>query len=136
MASFDQSKYLFLAGLLLLFHGAYMAFSMRDRLQMLHHRQSVIPAVDFTATADAAMTATMLPIAVEVVVGMVAATVGYAWRSEMVEARLCDLTRYARYDHQMNTGVGFIHFNHRGSMASKGKAAAAVEKTREAKKDD
>ncbi|KAK7200741.1 hypothetical protein NESM_000132200 [Novymonas esmeraldas] len=115
MAAVD---YLFYAGLLLLTHAVYMAYSIREQLQAVHHGRGFIPATSLGGHS-VSTTAMMVPITIEVLAGMVLGIAGFAQRHKMQDARLSDVTKYLRYDDQMNTGVGFIHFSHRGTVACK-----------------
>ncbi|KAG5468273.1 hypothetical protein LSCM1_02251 [Leishmania martiniquensis] len=115
MAAID---YLFYAGLLLLAHALYMAYSIREQLQAVHHSRSYIP-IDSLWGGSASSTTMMVPITIEVLLGALLGIAGFAHRHKMQDARLCDVTKYLRYDNQMNSGVGFIHFNHRGTVACK-----------------
>ncbi|CAJ1022595.1 conserved hypothetical protein [Leishmania braziliensis MHOM/BR/75/M2904] len=113
MAAMD---YLFYAGLLLLTHAVYMAYSIREQLQVAQHSRSYIPATNLEGHS-VFPTTMMVPITIEVLAGMLLGIAGFAHRHKMQDARLCDVTKYLRYDNQMNSGVGFIHFNHRGTVA-------------------
>jgi len=114
-------------GLVLLAHGFYFAFSHREVLQAHHHKgaHGFVPMADFTsgATALTSAKAVMIPVFLEVVVGMVLATLGYVRTKDLRPIRMQEHIRYARYDQQQNTGMGFMHFNHRGTLASRGAAA-------------
>ncbi|KAG5493206.1 hypothetical protein GH5_01946 [Leishmania sp. Ghana 2012 LV757] len=115
MAAID---YLFYAGLLLLAHAVYMAYSIREQLQAAHHSRGYIPVATIGGYS-VSTTAMMVPITIEVLAGSLLGIVGFAYRHKMQDARMCDVTQYLRYDNQMNSGVGFIHFNHRGTVACK-----------------
>ncbi|CBZ30337.1 conserved hypothetical protein [Leishmania mexicana MHOM/GT/2001/U1103] len=110
--------YLFYAGMLLLAHALYMAYSIREQLQAVHHSHGHIPAASFGGH-NVSTTAMMVPITLEVLAGTLLGIAGFAHSHKMQDARLCDVTKYLRYDNQMNSGVGFIHFNHRGTVACK-----------------
>ncbi|KPI90482.1 hypothetical protein ABL78_0412 [Leptomonas seymouri] len=106
----------FYLGVIALVHAVYMAYSIREQLQALHHGSSYVPAVSFGSLSMPVSTM-MIPITVEALLGTVMGIVGFVQCSKLQKARLSDETRYLRYDHQLNTGVGFIHFNHRGAVA-------------------
>lgn len=106
----------FYLGLAMLVHAVYMAYSIREQLQARHHGRSYVPAVEFGGLSMP-VTTMMVPIAVEVLAGTVLGIVGFVQRNKMQKARLSDVTSTLRYDHQLNTGIGFIHFNHRGTIA-------------------
>lgn len=94
-----------------------MAFSVRERLQAQHHStRSYIPALQLENVVMPIRAMTVI-IFLEVLFGMGIALMGYVQMVEINSSRLCDLTRYNRYDEYMSTGVGFIHFNHRGTLA-------------------
>lgn len=109
---------IFYVGIVMLAHAVYMAYSIREQLQALHHGRSYVPAVDFGGLSMP-VTTMMIPIAIEVLIGTVMGIVGFVQRNQMQKARLSDVTKYLRYDHQLNTGIGFVHFNHRGTVACK-----------------
>ncbi|KAG5493966.1 hypothetical protein JKF63_01798 [Porcisia hertigi] len=108
--------FFFYAGLLLLAHSLYMALSIRQQLQAAHHKRGYIPETGFGGHRVSS-TAMMVPITIEVLAGVVLGILGFAHRHKMQKARTCDVNKCLRYDDQMNTGVGFIHFNHRGAIA-------------------
>ncbi|GET92291.1 hypothetical protein, conserved [Leishmania tarentolae] len=114
----EMLDYLFYAGVLLLTHALYMAYCIREQLQAAHHAHSHIPVASF-AGRNVSTTAMMVPITIEVLGGTLLGIAGFAHRHKMQDARLCDVIKYRRYDNQMNSGVGFIHFNHRGTVAYK-----------------
>lgn len=124
-------RYLFFVGIILLAHAFYMAYSFRHELKAHHHSTGVIPMASFGGS-DVSVTAVRVPIVIEVLAGMIITMIGFVQRKTLRPARLCDATRHLRYDHQMNTGVGFIHFNHRGTLAAtKAKEKSAAEKKQE-----
>lgn len=108
----------FYLGIAMLVHAVYMAYSIREQLQALHLGRAYVPAVEFGGLSMP-VTTMLIPIAVEVLAGMVMGIIGFVQRNKMQKARLSDVTKLLRYDHQLNTGVGFVHFNHRGTIACK-----------------
>jgi membrane magnesium transporter 1 len=125
----------FYLGVAMLVHSVYMAFSIREHLQTLHHGGSYVPAVNF-AGLSMPVTTMMVPIALEVLIGTVIGIVGFVQCNKLQKARLSDVTRYLRYDHQLNTGVGFIHFNHRGTVVCKKDELKDDQKSMAEKKSD
>ena len=109
---------IFYLGVLILVHAVYMTYSIREQLQALQHGRSYIPAVEFGGRSMP-VTTMMVPITLEVLIGTVTGIFGFVQCNKLNKARLSDVTKYLRYDHQLNTGVGFIHFNHRGTVACK-----------------
>ncbi|CCW66552.1 unnamed protein product [Phytomonas sp. Hart1] len=104
---------LFYVGLLILAHAIYAAMGRRGQLQAWHHSRTwgPLPGLVFFL------------IGAEALLGMLLAMVGFVYRSPLKEARLAELTQYYRYDRNMHTGVGFIHFNHRGTLGAARKPA-------------
>lgn len=128
--------YVFYAGLILLSHAVYMAYSIREQLQAAHHGGSgYIPAANLGGL-QVSTTAMMVPITIEVLAGLVLGIAGFAHRHQMQDARLSDVTKYLRYDNQMNTGIGFVHFNHRGTVACKKDELKDARKPMSQKKND
>ncbi|KPA82281.1 hypothetical protein ABB37_03389 [Leptomonas pyrrhocoris] len=126
---------IFYLGVLMLVHAVYMAYSIREQLQSLHHGRSYVPAVNFGGLS-LPVTTMMIPITVEVLAGTVMGIVGFVQRNKLHKARLSDVTRYMRYDHQLNTGVGFVHFNHRGTVACRKDELDESQKPMAQKKSD
>ncbi|ORC93623.1 uncharacterized protein TM35_000015000 [Trypanosoma theileri] len=116
-------RLLFPLGLLLLAHSLYNAHSLRDQLQEHHHKRNAdvttggyFPFIFTMADNTAHVNATTIPIFIELLVGIVFAIVGYVKRLSLNHARLIDKNCDECYDSIMYTGVGFMHFNHRGAV--------------------
>ncbi|KAF8296079.1 hypothetical protein TcYC6_0089410 [Trypanosoma cruzi] len=121
MLSWD--RFIFPAGLLLLAHSVYLALCIREQLQEHHHSggggsvtSAYFPMSSYPTGAMAHMNASTLPIFVELLVGVFVAIVGFVKQSTFKRARLIDKNCHQRYDDTIFTGVGFMHFNHRGSV--------------------
>ncbi|KEG12346.1 hypothetical protein DQ04_01781100 [Trypanosoma grayi] len=119
-------QFIFPIGLLLLAHSVYLALSVREQLQQHHHSGgedaaagsgSYFPIAAHAAGSAAHINASTIPIFVELLAGVVVAIVGHVKRASFNRARLIDKNCFERYDGIMYTGVGFMHFNHRGAAA-------------------
>ncbi|RNF11193.1 hypothetical protein TraAM80_01125 [Trypanosoma rangeli] len=115
-------QFIFPAGLLLLAHSFFLALRIREQLQEHHHGSSsgvmasaYFPVSSSTAGALAHINASTIPIFVELMIGVVVAIVGFVKQSKFKRARIIDKNCHQRYDDVIFTGVGFMHFNHRGS---------------------
>ncbi|KAH9577585.1 hypothetical protein LSM04_008707 [Trypanosoma melophagium] len=116
-------RLLFPLGLLLLAHSLYHAHSLREHLQERHHQKNgqvaaggYFPFASAMADNTAHVNATTIPVFIELLVGVVLAIVGFVKQSTLHRARLIDKNREESYDSIMYTGVGFMHFNHRGAL--------------------
>ncbi|CCW60631.1 unnamed protein product [Phytomonas sp. EM1] len=116
-------NYLFYIGVLILAHAVYTAITTREQLQAWHHGR-VNPSVRSFNVIPAVSTPVLLFIvSTEAIIGMLIAMTGFVCRSTLREALLTELTQYYRYDRNMYTGIGFIHFNHRGTIGAGRKEA-------------
>lgn len=95
---------------------------MRDQLQAWHHGHGTIPPFQGVMAGlfpTLSIHTAVAIMALEALAGMTIAMIGWVHRFSLKEARLCDYTRNDRYDVYMNTGVPFVHFNHRGTLAGR-----------------
>ncbi|RNF01892.1 uncharacterized protein Tco025E_08502 [Trypanosoma conorhini] len=136
-------RFMFPAGLLLLAHSFFLALRIREQLQEHHHGGSggVVASAYFPVSSHATgalahINASTIPIFVELMVGVVVAIVGFVKQLKFKRARVIDNNCHERYDDVMFTGVGFMHFKHRGSVmrslpgevAAEGASALAAKK--------
>ncbi|AAZ10823.1 uncharacterized protein TEOVI_000558100 [Trypanosoma equiperdum] len=109
-------------GVLLLLHSIYLALSAREQLQEQHHgtgeslnRGDYFPMTSLRTGAVTGSSGATLYIFAELLVGVAVSIIGYVKRSTFKPARLIDKNCFDRYDSIAYTGVGFMHFNHRGA---------------------
>ncbi|KAH8607434.1 hypothetical protein ERJ75_001412400 [Trypanosoma vivax] len=132
-------RLLFPLGLLVVVHSICLAFGVREALQRHHHgtdtggvSPSVFPALH---KGNTHIDGSNLYIFLELFIGMGMAMIGYVKISTFKRARLVDKNCFERYDSIAHTGVGFMHFNHRGAAAgSRGKKGPNGEATMTAQK--
>lgn len=125
-------------GICILVHAFFMAYSIKDRLQNSRYErgtstEGLTGEASLLSSSLSSTSTYMLVIAVEACVGVVVIVYGYAKRSVLRPARLVDVNKMDRYDRCVQTGIGFIHFNHRGKLNAQqqGKGKPSEEKKRE-----
>lgn len=110
-------------GLLLLAHAFFLAFTVREPLQAVHRGAVNIHPIRI-ANQSLSVNMFLALVSIEAIVGFVMAMIGFVPMMQLSPARASDQARNARYDQRMNTGKGFIHFNHRGTLAGRSSDAA------------
>lgn len=117
-------KLLFYAGLVLLSHATYVAFSMQDALQAHHHGAGgglafvqTLTGAPATVSNNAEGASLPLWVVVEVLIGFVLALLGYVMGTKLQSVRLADQQATMRYEHAIYT-TDFFHFNHRGAVVA------------------
>nr|CCC90125.1 hypothetical protein, unlikely [Trypanosoma congolense IL3000] len=119
-------RLLFPIGILLLMHSLYLAFNAREELQDYHHSGTktvtgfrYFPMILWRAEGATHASGTVIYIFFELLLSVLVSIIGYVKRSTFKPARLIDQNCFDRYDSVICTGMGFMHFNHRGAGTAK-----------------
>uniref|UniRef100_A0A0A9W6N3 Putative zinc metalloprotease NFIA_018760 n=1 Tax=Lygus hesperus TaxID=30085 RepID=A0A0A9W6N3_LYGHE len=130
MVSTVVKRKLFYVGLFIMAHALYQAHSVRDTLQLLHHGGSGdVSALPFMHSMTVPVNTMRFFIALEILCGFVVTMIGFVMYKSFSPAKMCDHVSKLSYYQQMNTGIGFYHFNHRGKVTNVGEITSTVAKT-------
>eukprot|EP00796_Vickermania_ingenoplastis_P007262 gene7262-5108_t len=102
-------------GVALFIHAIYMMYTLVDS-DIQEPGLSFQSMIAGTATLSTAISPMKTAASVETMVALVLVMAGYIRTQRFTRSRLHDLNKRLRVDASFNSGPGFIHFNHRGTL--------------------
>lgn len=107
-----MSTVLVVIGAMCLAHAVFMMYSLANtEVEEVSESGAVT-----TTTLASSMSSFYFAVVAESVIGFLVLMGGYIRQRIFIRSRLIDNALTQRYDSKMRPGMGFVHFNHRGTL--------------------